>query len=160
MSRTDDALVALRQIIRIADLRAKQLARAVQLTATQLLVLQTVEGGEDVTPGAIAREVNLTQATITTILDRLEKRGLLQRERSETDRRKIFVRLTAEGARAIHSAPVPLHESFVRGFERLRPWEQSMLVASLQRVAVLMEAEDLDAAPVLDVGSLDRREES
>jgi hypothetical protein len=54
---------------------------------------------------------------------------------------------------------VPLHESFVRGFERLQPWEQSMLVAALQRVAALMDAEGLDAAPVLDVGSLDRRAE-
>ena len=40
-------------------------------------------------------------------------------------------------------------------YEALDPWEQSMILASLQRVADMMDAGDLDASPVLHVGTID-----
>ena len=46
-------------------------------------------------------------------------------------------------------APKPLQENFARRFAALPRWEQYQLVSSLERVAMMMDAEDLDAAPVL-----------
>jgi hypothetical protein len=49
-----------------------------------------------------------------------------------------------------------LHERFVKEFRSLQPWEQSMMLTTLQRIAHLMDAASLDASPVLDIGRLDR----
>jgi DNA-binding MarR family transcriptional regulator len=100
--------------------------------------------------------MSLSQATVTSILDRLEDRGLLERIRSQTDKRKIHPRLTEAGAHLLDQAPTPLQDSFVRKFDRLQSWEQHMIISSLQGVAEMMDAEDIDAAPYLDLGSLDR----
>src|SRR5690625_7154353 len=43
-----------------------------------------------------------------------------------------------------------------RKFGDLEEWEQSMIIASLQRIAEMMDAKDIDASPFLDVGALDR----
>jgi hypothetical protein len=54
------------------------------------------------------------------------------------------------------NAPRPLQESFIRQFQDLQEWEQTMILSSLERVAYMMDAQHIDASPVLDVGALDR----
>ena len=63
--------------------------------------------------------------------------------------------LTESGAELLESAPTPLQDVFRSRFDALEPWEKSMIVASLQRVAAMMDAEKLDASPMLAVGSPD-----
>lgn len=53
-------------------------------------------------------------------------------------------------------APKPLQDSFVQQFQDLHDWEQGMILASLERVAYMMDAQHIDASPVLDLGALDR----
>ncbi len=108
----------------------------------------------------LANEVNLSQATVTSILDRLENKGYVERERSTVDKRKVHVHLTQRGIEILRDAPTPLQEQFARQFNDLQEWEQTMIIASLQRVAYMMDAEHIDASPVLDVGTLDRPLES
>jgi DNA-binding HxlR family transcriptional regulator len=108
------------------------------------------------TMGDIAAEVSLSQATVTTILDRLEKRELLMRQRGDKDKRRVYASLTESGAALLVRAPTPLQEEFMEQFEGLHEWEQSLILSSLQRVATMMDAQDLDASPVLDVGAIDR----
>jgi hypothetical protein len=78
--------------------------------------------------------------------------------RSSEDKRKVHAYLTERGVEIIRDAPTPLQEHFVRQFRDLHEWEQSMIISSLQRVALMMDAEHLDASPVLDVGELDRKD--
>jgi DNA-binding MarR family transcriptional regulator len=150
-----EVLIALRRIMRATDLYSKQLSKTAGLTSPQLLILAAIARMGDVTIGTIAREVKLSQATVTTILDRLERRGLVYRERSTVDKRKVHAHLTAEGEEALSTAPTPLQQSFIARYEGLDPWEQSMILASLQRVADMMDAGDLDASPMLHVGTID-----
>src|SRR5690606_33271932 len=98
----------------------------------------------------------LSQATITTILDRLEKRELIQRTRGSTDKRRVYARLTEAGSALLEKAPTPLQEEFIERFSELNDWEQSLILSSLQRVAAMMNAGDIDASPVLDLGAMDR----
>lgn len=149
METYDKVLVSLRQIIRAIDLHSKKIERQSGLTGPQLLVMQHIAHSE-VTSGVIAREISLSQATVTSILDRLERKGLLARERGTSDKRKVFVSLTEEGLKALDSAPTLLQESFIRSFNQLQGWEQSLILSSLQRVSDMMNATDLDAAPLLD----------
>lgn len=150
MKTYDQVLVSLRQIIRAIDLHSKRLERESGLTGPQLLVMQLIGTSGETTAGVIAREVSLSQATVTSILDRLEKKGLLERVRSTDDKRKVMVSLTEEGGKALEKAPTLMQESFIKAFNHLEDWEQNLMLSTLQRVADMMNATDLDAAPLLD----------
>jgi len=156
----DQVLTSLRRVIRATDLHSKRLAKVSGLTAPQILLLQAIRRLEGAAIGQLANEVSLSQATVTTILDRLEKRDYIERERSTIDKRKVHAHLTDRGMEALRDAPTPLQEHFSRQFNDLQEWEQTMLIAALQRVAHMMDAEHIDASPVLDVGTLDRPPES
>ena len=154
MTRHKDILIALRRITRAIDLHSRKLMKSSGLTAPQLVVLQCIAEGTAETPSAIARDVSLSQATVTAILDRLQKNGLTRREKSPTDRRSVVVTLTPEGQATLDDAPELLQAGFLREFSKLALWEQTGLISALQRVAELMDADDVDAAPILQVGDI------
>ncbi|WP_427977226.1 MarR family winged helix-turn-helix transcriptional regulator [Agarivorans sp.] len=160
MNRIEEVLVALRRVIRGTDLYSKHLAKTTGLTAPQMLLLQTIRNMGKVTIGELANEMSLSQATVTSILDRLEKRQLVYRERSQQDKRKVHAHLTEQATEVLKEAPIPLQEQFTKQFDELQEWEQMMIIASLQRVAKMMDAHNIDAAPVLDLGVLDRHSAS
>ena len=156
MKKIDEVLISLRRVIRATDLYSKHLAKTMGLTAPQILLLQAIRDKGEVTIGELADGVSLSQATVTTILDRLEKRGLVYRERSVQDKRKVHAYLKDDAIEILKNSPMPLQEHFSRQFSDLQEWEQTMIISSLQRVAHMMDAEHIDASPVLDVGTLDR----
>lgn len=154
--RSQQALSAMRQILRATENYARTLSRATGLTASQLLLLQVLDQHGETTAGQIAAHMGITQATTTSLLHKLEGRGLVTRQRGDSDRRQVWLSLTPEGRERLAAAPDGLQEIFKERFENLDSWEQSMLVAALERVAAMLDAGDLDAAPVLDVGAIDR----
>ncbi len=158
MDKIEEVLVALRRVIRATDLHSKKLIKTASVTGPQLLLMQILNNKGDMTISELARDMSLSQATVTTVLDRLEKRELITRVRSQQDKRKVYPQLTHKGSKILESAPTALQDDFVRRFKDLDNWEQSMMIASLQRVAEMMNADKLDASPFLDVGALDRGE--
>jgi len=154
-SRVSDALVAIRRIVRAAEFASRDLARTTGLTPSQLIVLQIVAREGEPGAGAIAEAARLSQATVTALLDKLEARGLVIRNRGSQDRRRVSVELTEEGRRALADMPDVLQDRFAARFENLADWEQASIIAGLERVAALLNAEGIDASPVLDVGALD-----
>lgn len=154
MRKEEELLVALRRIIRAVDLRSKQLSKHVGLTGPQLLVMQNIEERPGIMVREIADNINLSPATITNILDRLETRDLATRIRSTQDKRKVGVFLTEKGKVAVVDAPRPLQEHFVERFAQLQEWEQSQMVATVQRIATMMDANNIDASPLLELGSI------
>ncbi|RBI86679.1 MarR family transcriptional regulator [Rhodosalinus halophilus] len=156
LDRTDQSLIALRRILRATELYGRELARTAGLTPVQIRVLQVVAMRDGVTPKEISSQMGVSQATISTLLDRLSSKGMLRRERSKTDRRQTNVVLTEAGHDAVNRAPDALQQQYVRAFESLEDWEQAMIVAALERVASMLNAADLDAAPVLDHGEIKR----
>lgn len=147
-------LVALRRIIRAIDIHSKQLVRRHGMTGPQLVVLREIVRCGGASVGELARVARLSSATVTGIVTRLETRALVERRRSDEDRRRVLVRPTAQAARVLEHAPAPLQEKFLREFSSLHDWEQALLVAALQRVAAMMDAEGLDVEPLLTVEPL------
>lgn len=158
MTNYDEVLVALRRVIRATDLHSKQLSKHAGLTSPQLLIMRAISQLGEVTIGTIADKVSLSQATVTTILDRLELRKLVYRVRSTQDKRKVHAHLTEAGEEILARAPNPLQEDFIEKYQNLAEWEQTMILASLQRVANMMDADKIDASPVLDVGPMLRED--
>ncbi len=146
----DQVLISLRQIIRAIDLHSKRLEKESGLTGPQLLVMQQLAGHGELTAGVLAREISLSQPTVTSIVDRLERKGLLKRQRNQHDKRKVMLSMTESGRVAVDKAPPLLRESFICSFNQLEDWEQTLILSSLQRVSDMMNAADLDAAPLLD----------
>ena len=154
LNRIEEVLVALRRVIRATDLHSKYLAKTTGLTSPQILLLHSIRDKGQVTIGELATDISLSQATVTTILDRLEKRELVVRVRSKQDKRKVHAELTEQGIEVLKKAPIPLQDQFTKQFGGLQEWEQMMIISSLQRVAKMMDAQDIDASPFLEVGTI------
>ncbi len=149
LSLEEQILVALRRITRAIDLRSRTLLQDYGLTAPQLTTLQAIARLETATAGALAKEVHLGHPTVTGILNRLELRGMVARVRSDQDRRTVQVSLTDEGQRVLNDAPSLLQDQFQDELEKLKGWERTQILATLQRIADMMDATTIDAAPVL-----------
>ena len=149
--QAQDVLLALRKIIRATDIQSKRIAKTSGLTIPQVMVLRAIGSLGDVTVKRIAEDVSLSQATVTTILNRLEARAMVVRVRSERDKRIVNARLLPEGQHVLQSVPALLHDKFIARFDALPLGEQRQLVDTLTKLARMMDAEGLDAAPLLDI---------
>ncbi|UMA64021.1 MarR family transcriptional regulator [Roseivivax marinus] len=156
MDRTDDSLIALRRILRATELYGRDLARDAGLTAVQLRVLQIVAERGTCHPSDVASQMGVSQATISVLIKKLVSYGLIARQVSATDRRQVDLSITSAGREKVAVAPDALQQKYVAQFEGLPEWEQAMVVSVLERVAGMLDAGDIDAAPVLAVGEITR----
>jgi len=159
MEKHEELLISIRKVIRAIDLHSKQLNKSSGLTGPQLLIMQEIAKVDGITAGQIAKTINLSAATVTNILDRLESRSLIKRVRNVKDKRRVDLFLTEQGKHLLVDAPQPLQEHFIKKFKGMEDWEQSQLLSSMQRIASMMDAEDLDAAPVLELEPMQRSTE-
>ncbi|MDO6563961.1 MarR family transcriptional regulator [Amphritea sp. 1_MG-2023] len=144
-----DVLIELRKINRATDLQSKRVVKACGLTIPQVMVLQAIKDLGDVTVKKISDNVSLSQATVSTIMNRLEERQLVQRLRSHTDRRIVNARLTPAGEGIFLTVPTLLHESFINRFEHLTAAEQQHILDALKQISGMMDAEAYDADSLL-----------
>lgn len=150
----ESILRSLRRISRAIDLYSRHLAKHYRLTGPQLVCLRAIAAGP-LCASALARDVSLSKATVTGILDRLEARGFIRRSRSTDDRRRILVDLTPAGRELLDRAPTPLQQRFAGRLAGLQDAAQAEMDAVLERIVCMMEAEDLDVAPLLAAGPAD-----
>jgi DNA-binding MarR family transcriptional regulator len=146
-------IAALRRAVRAIDLHSRQLFERFSITGPQLIALEELARLGEAPVGVLARSVHVSHPTMTGIVDRLERRGLVARVRDEADRRRISVTVTDGGHAVLDQAPSPLQERFREELAKLEDWEQTMLLSSLQRIATMMDAEELEASPVLTTGT-------
>lgn len=154
MERIDSSLIALRRIVRTTELFGREIRQATGVTPAQFRVLQIIAEHGFATAKAISLRMQVSQGTVTSLVDKLVRDGLALREKSNQDRRQTHILLTDAGRVVLAEAPDPLQQRFVRKFAAMEDWEQAMLVAGLERVASMLDAEGLDASPVLDTGDI------
>ena len=130
----EDILLALRRIMRSMDIASRQLISEYGLTIPQLLCLQHLQEQGPMTTGMLAQAVSLSPATVTGILDRMERRGLVTRERRPEDKRRVLVAVTATGRTASEAAPSYLAKRLTRALERLPEDDR----AEIQRVILYL----------------------
>jgi DNA-binding MarR family transcriptional regulator len=98
-----------------------ELLKPHDLSPTQYNVLRILRGAgcEGRKCGEISERLVTRDPDITRLLDRLAKRGLISRERSEADRRVVFTRITPEGLALLEQLDGPITETHKRQFARL-----------------------------------------
>ena len=151
---SDSVLIALRKIIQAIDLNSRQLMKRVGLTGPQLVILKSIFTAGRISAGDVAKSVSLSQGTVTGILERMEKRGLVVRERGRQDKRRVMVQVTKAGKTLLENAPPVMQESFLKKFNKIDPWEQTMILSALQRLVSMMDAKEISAAPFLSAASI------
>jgi len=153
-----EVLRSIRQIVRRIAEHSKYLSREVGLTVPQLMCLKAIgeleirQGEDEITVAMVGRRVQLSAATVSRIVDRLVRSGLVTRERRARDRRKVCLSLTASGLERFQTLPTPLQEKFVKRLKQLKPDERFALLESLRQITDMMGATELDAAPLLAPG--------
>jgi DNA-binding MarR family transcriptional regulator len=136
-------------MVQAIDLHSRQLMAQCEVTAPQLVCLHMLAMEGRLTSKALADKVRLTPSTLVGILDRLEAKGLVSRQRDQADRRAVFVDLTKRGEAFVVKAPSPLQSALLDSFRLLPRKDQQRLATSLEEVVGLMQAEELEEVPIL-----------
>jgi DNA-binding MarR family transcriptional regulator len=150
MPQQDQIIAALRQIAQAIDTYSRQLLTEHGLSAPQIGTMRAIARTGSSTPSELAEALHLSPQTMAGILQRLEQRGMIQRERDVSDRRSYVVRLTAEGIMAEAKAPQLLRDEFMAQLQKLPMWEQTLMLATLQRIAHMMHAEEFEPVPFFE----------
>lgn len=137
---TRSLLKSIRRIVRANDLQSRALAKSTGLTGPQLVILMAVAELGEVTTRALAESADLSPATVVTVLDNLEQREIVERYRSEIDRRIVYTRLTPAGVALVSHAPRVFGGDFASRFASLPAKRRQEIIASINALALLMSA--------------------
>ena len=148
-SLENSVLRSIRRIMRAVDIYSRHLRMVCNLTGPQLACLRFIQSESPSTLSQLADGVSLSPPTVSGIVDRLEDRGLVTRERQRDDKRRVLIALTKTGRSTLQRAPSPLQEQFSHQFRALPNRRQAGLERALRQIVTMMEAEDLDASPLL-----------
>ena len=132
-------LRSLRRINRVVDMCSKEIKSQGNLTLPQILSLLAVHADGPMTVAQIASEVHLSSSTMVGIIDRLETKKLLKRERSASDRREVYIHITDEGTRIAQKAPIPLQDKLIVGLTKLTDSQEKTLIKSLEQLVKILD---------------------
>ena len=100
----------------------------------------------------IGGHLNLNASTVSGIVSRLEKKGYLAKLPNHEDKRSVYIYLTALGEKIVGSIPDLLHEKLTKKLKSLSDQDLEELQSSLSLLVSFMQAEDVDASPLLTPG--------
>jgi DNA-binding MarR family transcriptional regulator len=122
-------------------------SRQFGLTETQSDVLKTLLGWGTMSSASLSRHLYVTPANITGVIDRLEKKGLVERVRQQADRRVALIRLTESGRDLSLQLPDPIENKLISGLENLAPEQVQALGEAMKRIIDLIGADRINDVP-------------
>ncbi len=126
----------------------KELARSVDLTGPQLTVLKMLEGVGDLSLSELSERIRAQNSTVTGIIDRMEREGLVTRARSTEDRRVVKIRLTDKGskiARAIAVEPMEVLRAALAGLTLVEAQSLLKILTKIARRVQSLVKRDVEA---------------
>ena len=119
--------------------------RSMGLTVPQFDVLVALGHTQGMTLGVLAEQTLITKSSLTGIVDRLEKKGMVRRVTMKEDRRRVKAVLTSKGE-ALFEDVFPQHVLHMKGFfDGMDEAEQAQSKAMLRRLRQIFEDDDVDA---------------
>lgn len=134
-SEVDQVLEAILYLYTESRRITKELARRADLTGPQLTVVKLLEQIGDLSLSELSEKIRAQNSTVTGIIDRMEREGLVTRERSKEDRRVVYIKLTAKGRELAREIPVEPMEIFRSALETLSAQEMRDLMRIMTKVA-------------------------
>jgi DNA-binding MarR family transcriptional regulator len=150
-----ETVVSIRRMSRAVYLESRRMAKRCGLTRTQSLLISTLASEGLASLSQLSRTLYVTPGNVTSVVDKLEEKGLVERVAKQGDRRVRLVKLTDEGLQASRALPDPIEEKLIRGLKDLRAYEVLNICTAFRHVVELIDASDTDQAP-LNVDSTSR----
>ena len=129
-----------------ADLLVKRISNLLKpfdLSPASGLVLSILADSDSpLQPNQIADRLIISRATVTGLIDSLERRGYVRRQPHQSDRRILLIELTDTGRQVAHAFRPIVHQHQNVWMEALNEKEQGQLIDSLQRLQVTLMGSD------------------
>src|SRR5690625_4501171 len=134
-------LRAIRRITRSIALHSRQWAAYSNITAPQRVCLSTVIDSGPLTATAIRRQLDVSPSTAVCILDRVEDKVLIQRERGREERRIGYITATETGRALAAETPSTVQKKLAQALKQSTESEQADITAALEKVVCLIDSE-------------------
>jgi len=146
-----DILIKLRKIVRSVNLESKRVEKEQGVSIPQLLCLQYLAEQEDYRTNAAKLKtfLNLNASTISGILRRLERKGLVAKLPNASDKRIILISLTTVGLELLQNAPITFQQKLSKKLQALPPEKLQTIIDGIDILTNIMEVEELDASPII-----------
>ena len=108
--------------------------RPMSLRKVEYSLLMLLHANASLSPKQLSKALALTSPNLTMLLDRLQERSWIRRERNPEDGRSQHVKLTAEGERLMKQAALSAHRMQVHWQKNLSAAESAMLLELLAKV--------------------------
>jgi DNA-binding MarR family transcriptional regulator len=105
--RSLEVLGLFRMIFKSSNKHSENIEKVAGISGTQLWALAEINDTPNITVNNLAKTMALHQSTISNLIDKMEKRNLIQRIRSTEDKRVVYLSLTNEGNEILQNAPSP-----------------------------------------------------
>lgn len=142
-------MFSFRNIEHLLNQYSRRLDRDHKITVPQLICLQEIVRAGRITLTQLSRLVHLSGGTMVGIIDRLEARGLVVRERDLHDRRRIDLVPTTAGNEIVLRTPLPLQDDLAEALKRMKHDERESLVTTLEKIVTLMKKDETVFEPAV-----------
>ena len=145
-----EIMQSLRRIFKAIQDYSQEVSKKFGITGPQLWALKTIYANGNISLGELSKKMYLHPSTITGVVDRLEKKGYVLRDRGQRDRRVVKLRLTPKGRRLIGQAPNPAQGKMIYGLRKLRREELNLIYDSVKKLVDIMEVRKVKATFFFD----------
>ncbi len=142
--RTKEIIYPIRRLMQGAERYTKEIHKKYSVSAAQVNCLLALYENGPLPPSQIAKIILVNSSTVTGIIDRLETKGLVKRERISKDRRVITIQLTEEGKKLAANAPPPIQQKIISGLEKLTDQEIDQIIDALNILTAMLDVQDLE----------------
>ena len=139
---------SIRQLARAVYLDSSKINRHFGLTGAQSSVLRTLSQHGPLSSAQLSRKLFVTPSNITGIIDRLAKKGLVERIRKKGDRRVVLITLVEKGQEMSNDLPDPIEKKLISGLADLSPDAVQNLGQAMNQLVSLVGAEELADTPL------------
>jgi DNA-binding MarR family transcriptional regulator len=154
-------LTYIRKIVRSINLESKRILKDFGISIPQLLCLTYLSKKEhfQASHKELTEHLHLNSSTVTGIVNRLEKNGLIARLPKRDDRRVTHISLTTAGYKLLQSTPDLLQERMITNLDKLSPTTIKEIKSSLEILVNVLGIKGLDASPLLIVDDPSQQEQ-
>lgn len=142
---TAEIVQGLRRIVKALQTYSQDVRSAYGLTGPQLWALKTLQQHRRLSTGRLAAALAVHQSSVSILVDRLGRRGLVRRLRGRRDHRVVEIELTPRGAGLASDAPEPAQGRLLHALQAMPAREVGAIRHSVDRLVEAMEAADLHA---------------
>ena len=147
-NRMQNITKQLRILFRTIQSHSKTVERQCGLSSAKLWMMWELFANPGLKVSELAKALTIHPSTCSNMLDQLEGKGLLRRDRSKTDQRAVHLFLTDKGTKLLATAPRPVQGALSNALGQLSDTHLSSLEDSLNKLMEAMQIKDEDAGMI------------